>query len=101
MCIRTKLNEQSNEDKQHGQNKRHRELAKARLLFLIKSSVFDRHSRRKLHVLHQLLLNLTYRRAEIAAFETSRYPDHLAKILTFDFRLTFLDFDIGHLIEAE
>src|SRR6185503_1026692 len=101
MCIGTKLNQQSNEDQQHGQNERGGELAKARLLFLIQPSVFNRHSRRKLHVLYQLLLNLTYRRAEVASFETSCYSDHLAQILAFDFRLAFIDFDIGHLIEAK
>src|ERR1043165_180745 len=101
MSVRTKLDEQSDEDEQHRKHECHHQLAKAGLLFLVQSAVFDRHSRRKFHVLHQLILNLANRRTEIASFETSGYTDHLAQVLAFDFRLAFVDVDIGDLIESK
>src|SRR5262245_21019121 len=101
MCIRTKLDEQSNKDKQHGKHERRCQLAKAGLLFLKQASVFDCHSRRELHVLNQLILNLMDRRTEITSFETSCYRNHLAQVLAFDFCLAFININICHLIESE
>src|SRR6185295_15047881 len=101
MRKRTKFDEEGDEDKQHSQNERERQFAKTRLLLLVQATILDCHSRRQLHVLDELLLNLTNCRAEIAAFKTSGDGNHLAQVLTFNLRLPFVDVNVGDLIESK
>src|SRR5215510_3791187 len=101
MSVRTKFNQQSDEDEQYSEDQSHHQFAKTPLLFLVQAAKLDRHSGRQLHILGQLVLNLPDRCAEVLSFQASGNRDHLAQVLTGDLSLALLVLNVGHLIKTE
>src|SRR5262245_58398179 len=99
MRIRAKLDQQRDENQDDCDNKRHRQFAKARLLLLKKSAILDSHSRRQLHVLLQLRLDLANSRSEIISFKSTSHADHLPQVLALNLSLSFVDLHSGDLVQ--
>src|ERR1041384_5377664 len=101
MRIRSKLDQQRDENQKDREHQGHRQLSKARLLFLIKPTIFNSHSRRQLHVFHQLRLDLSNSRPEITSFKSTSHRDHLTQVLTLDLGLPLVNLNTSNLIQAE
>ena len=97
----TKLNQQGYEHEHDREHQRNQKFAEARLLFLIKASVLDRHCGRKFDLPWQNGFDFINGRAEVLAFQPAGNGDVLAQVLARDLGLSLLVLDIGHLIESK